>query len=48
MLISQGYNAANVMVEDVAENYWSGKAHRNETVWEYLAPKARILKVEKY
>lgn len=48
LLISQGYNASHVMVEDAAQNYWSGERHMNESVWEYLTPKARILKVEKY
>ncbi len=31
-----------------AKNYWNGVPHHDENVWEYLTPKAEILKVEEY
>lgn len=31
-----------------AENYWNGIPHPNESVWEYLTPKARIVSVEEF
>lgn len=30
-------------VRKAAENYWSGRPHHDENVWEYLAPAMRIL-----
>lgn len=35
-------------VEEAAHNYWAGVPHPNEQVWEYLTPRARIVKVERY
>ncbi len=35
-------------VKQAALNYWNGVPHHNESVWEYLTPKARILEVEEY
>lgn len=47
-LISDGYSIDSDEVRAAAENYWNGKPHYNESVWEYLTPKARIVKVERY
>jgi len=48
MLADQGYDIDSNEIEDAAYNYWHGIPHPNESVWEYLAPKAKIIKVEEY
>jgi hypothetical protein len=48
MLIGDGYTVDSEQVQAAAENYWAGVPHPNETVWEYLTPRARIVKVESY
>lgn len=35
-------------IKEAADNYWAGVPHFNESVWEYLTPSAKILKVEEY
>ena len=35
-------------IREAAVNYWNGVPHHSESVWEYLTPSAKILKVEKY
>lgn len=47
-LVSDGYDLDSQEVEDAAHNYWQGIPHPNEQVWEYLAPKALVMKVEEY
>jgi hypothetical protein len=51
-------NEISMLVEDpveneekiieAANNYWNGIPHVNESLWEYLTPSAKILKVEPY
>lgn len=48
MLMSEGYEVDSDAVEEAAANYWNGVPHTNESVWEYLSPKAKILHVEEY
>lgn len=48
MLISDGYAVDSEEVRTAATNYWAGTPHYNESVWEYLTPKAKILQVEEY
>lgn len=48
MLISDGHDIDSDDVIIAAENYWNGTPHYNESVWEYLTPRAKILKVEDY
>lgn len=48
MLISDGYDINSLEVKQAAQNYWSGKPHPNESVWEYLTPAAKIVSVEPY
>jgi hypothetical protein len=48
MLIDQGYDIDSTEVKNAADAYWSGKPHPNESVWEYLTPKAKVVKVEDY
>lgn len=47
-LISDGYPINHEKIKDAALKYWNGIPHYNESVWEYLTPKAQILKVEEY
>lgn len=35
-------------IEQAALNYWNGVPHPNESIWEYLAPKAKIVDVEEF
>lgn len=48
MLLSDGFDINSNQVQQAANNYWQGVAHPNESVWEYLTPKAEILAVEEY
>lgn len=48
MLISDGHDITDQLVKNAAEKYWDGSPHYNESVWEYLTPKARILTSEEY
>ena len=47
MLISElGRSLESDEVKSASLNYWNGIPHPDESVWEYLAPKAKIVKVE--
>jgi hypothetical protein len=48
MLISDGHAIDSAEVKHAAENYWAGTPHTDEQVWEYLAPRAKIIAVEEY
>lgn len=48
MLVSDGYDINSDNIRNAAENYWRGTPHPNESVWEYLTPKAKIVAVEEY
>jgi hypothetical protein len=48
MLSSDGYKKDSDEIKQAAMHYWNGTAHYNESVWEFLAPKAKILHVEEY
>lgn len=41
-------NAPEEKIKEAALNYWNGVPHFNESVWEYLTPKAVIKKVYLY
>ncbi len=41
-------NAPEEKIKQAALNYWNGVPHTNESVWEYLTPKAVIKKVHLY
>lgn len=43
-LMGDGYAIDSDKVQYAAKKYWSGEPHPNESVWEYLAPEARIIK----
>ena len=43
MLIDNGHTLNDPEVKEAAENYWNGVPHHNEQVWEYLAPRAKIV-----
>lgn len=47
-LISLGHEFDSPEVMDAAKAYWAGEESPNETVWEYLTPSAKIVKVERY
>lgn len=47
-LIDDGADINSVEVQQAASNYWNGVPHHDESVWEYLTPLAKIIKVEKY
>lgn len=47
-LISDGADPQGDEVKRAAENYWAGVPHHNESMWEYLTPAAKIIKVEKF
>ena len=44
-LLDAGHDHNSAEIAEAAANYWAGKPHHNEQVWEYLAPKARIVSV---
>jgi len=44
-LLDQGHDINSNEVKEAAINYWTGQPHTNESVWEYLAPKAKIVSV---
>lgn len=48
MLHEAGHKMNSPEIIKAAKNYWSGKPHFSENVWEFLTPKAEILKVEKF
>jgi hypothetical protein len=48
MLVSDGCKIDDPKIISAANSYWEGKPHYNESVWEYLTPKAKILSVEEY
>ena len=48
MLISDGFNIDSNEIKNAANNYWHGTPHYNESVWEYLTSKAKIIYVERY
>lgn len=35
-------------IQEAALNYWNGVPHPNESVWEYLTPKAEVIKEVPY
>lgn len=41
-------NAPEEKIKEAALNYWNGTPHYNESLWEYLTPKATINKVHLY
>lgn len=47
-LISEGLHPDSQEVIAAANNYWSGVPHPNESVWEILASKARVLHAISY
>ncbi len=42
------YPVESDKVKKAAESYWEGIPHYNESIWEYLTPKAVIVDVEEY
>jgi hypothetical protein len=48
MLMSDGHEIDSEEIMQASENYWKGIPHPNESVWEYCAPKAKIVAVEEY
>ena len=48
MYIGDGYDINSPEVTNAARMYWKGVPHPAESVWEYLTPRARIIKVEEY
>jgi len=48
MLISDGYDISSDEIKHAAQEYWKGTPHPNESVWEYLTPSAKIIKVEEF
>jgi hypothetical protein len=47
-LMADGYDIKSEEVKKAATNYWNGIPHHDDNVWEYLVPKAKIIKVEEY
>lgn len=47
-LFDEGYDMFSDEIEEAALNYWNGVPHFNESIWEYLVPKAKIISVEPY
>lgn len=48
MLISDGHAIDSPEVASAAQAYWSGTPHYNESVWEFMAKAARIVRCEPY
>lgn len=48
MLISDGKEFDDEEVMNAARSYWNGEPHPNESVWEFITPKAKIISVERY
>ena len=48
MLVDQGYDIDSEEIKDAATNYWNGVPHYNESVWEFLTTKAKVVAVEEY
>ena len=48
MLISDGHDIKSEKVKAAALQYWYGVPHPNESVWEYLTTRAKIVYVEEY
>lgn len=47
-LIGDGHDIRSPKVKEAADKYWQGIPFPNEQVWEYLTPRARVVKVEEY
>jgi len=47
-VLENGGDIESDEVKQLALNYWNGVPHPNENVWEYLAPKARIVASEPF
>ena len=47
-LLDDGVDMRDSKIKQMALNYWNGVPHPNESVWEYLAPEAVIVKTEPY
>ena len=47
-LLSDGFGVESNQVKQAAQNYWAGKPHHDENVWEYLTPAAKIFSIEEY
>lgn len=47
-LVSLGHDLDSPEIKDAAMAYWAGEESPNEVIWEYLAPKAKIITVEEY
>lgn len=47
-ILDNGGNIESDEVKQMALNYWNGVPHPNESVWEYLAPKAKIVRSEPF
>ncbi len=45
-LVSDGHGIGSDAVREAAQAYWRGDPSPNETVWEYLAPSARVVRCE--
>lgn len=48
VLIDQGYSLNTPEVKNAALSYWKGLPHPDESVWEFLAHEAEIIKVEAF
>ena len=44
-LLSDGFKPDSAEVRTAAFNYWSGVPHTDESIWEYLMPEAKIIRV---
>lgn len=47
-LVQEGYNVDSSEIKSAAEKYWNGVPHPNESLWEYLTSRAKIVHVEEY
>ena len=47
-VLFDNYDINSKEIEKAALNYWNGVPHPDESVWEYLTPKARIISVEEF
>ena len=45
MLLEDEFENNQQQIIQAAKNYWNGVAHYNESVWEYLTLKAKIIKL---
>ena len=44
-LFDKDFDMESDEIKQAALNYWKGVPHHNEQVWEYLAPKAKIVDI---